>query len=534
MANSVNVNDYLKHFGKELITKEIEEFAIEEALKNSRYMFIQRRGKERYKIDPLTEQKVRLGKQQYGYCTYCNKEYETEGLQHNGSIICPGCGSKVKIKSTGMGRGILWDEAYFIHYEKSKIDKDAIVAKGIFLSRSYKGDYTNIKTYYEVESLYVFKINDPVMLTKNWDIEKQAYCWEKRNKVFQLNNFASRVYRATNLKSIDVAIKDTPYQYSMYKEYIDVANNEDGLKYFELFSKYPRVEDLTKLGFKNIVESKLRPRATYSAINWNGKSVFKMLKVNKRELKDLIAFDRVKTPCFMRLHQLNSKEKNKLTLEELKYLEILVEHEFEHFKELLTYTTIYKINKYVKVQEKYYTNKFFRPLLGVISDWRDYIRDCKKLKMDITKESVLFPKDLYTAHQNTIKQIKYQEDKALDKQIKKREEVINSKYSFEDEKYLIRAVTSTKEIIDEGKELHHCVGGYSKSHANGKTNILVIREKNNIDKPFYTMEINRNVIIQVRGKRNCPPTEELNNFLDEFKKLKINKSKNKNNDKKIS
>ena len=82
--------------------------------------------------------------------------------------------------------------------------------------------------------------------------------------------------------------------------------------------------------------------------------------------------------------------------------------------------------------------------------------------------------------------------------------------------------------------MHHCVGGYSKSHANGKTNILVIREKNNIDKPFYTMEINRNVIIQVRGKRNCPPTEELNNFLDEFKKLKINKSKNKNNDKKIS
>ena len=47
MANNVNVNDYLKHFGKELITKEIEEFAIEEALKHSRYMFIQRRGKER-------------------------------------------------------------------------------------------------------------------------------------------------------------------------------------------------------------------------------------------------------------------------------------------------------------------------------------------------------------------------------------------------------------------------------------------------------------------------------------------------------
>ena len=87
------VKEYLKHFGKKLITKEIEKFAIEEALKHSRYMFIERRGKERYSYDPLTEEKMRLGKQQYGYCTYCNKEYETEVLKHNQKTICPVCGS---------------------------------------------------------------------------------------------------------------------------------------------------------------------------------------------------------------------------------------------------------------------------------------------------------------------------------------------------------------------------------------------------------------------------------------------------------
>jgi len=51
------INEYLKHFGKELITKEIEEYATEVALKDSRYMFIERRGKERYSIDPLSLKK---------------------------------------------------------------------------------------------------------------------------------------------------------------------------------------------------------------------------------------------------------------------------------------------------------------------------------------------------------------------------------------------------------------------------------------------------------------------------------------------
>lgn len=516
---------YLKHFGGEIITKEIEEYVVEEALKHSRYMFIQRRGKERYSVDPLTEEKVRLGKQQYGYCTYCNKEYETEGLEHNGSIICPGCGSKVKIKSSGMSRKYLYDDAYFVHYEKSKIDKDVIVAKGIFVERSYKGDYKNIKTLYRVEALYIFKINDPVMLTdSSWDRMNGTYCWEKRNKVFSLTNYSHRVFRTTNLESIEAAIEGTPYQYSMYKEYM--SSYGDGLKFFELFSKYPRIEDLTKLGFKNIVEAKLNESGTYSSINWNGKSVFKMLRVNKGELKDLIAFDRVKTPCFMRLHQFNSKEKNKLTLAELKELERLIEYNFEDFKKILKYTSLYKFYKYINIQESKYIKKFHRGAL-TIKDWKDYIEDCKSLKMDITKESVLFPKDLYTAHQNTIKQIKYQEDEALDEKMKKREEEINKKYLFEDKKYIIRAVKSTKEIIGEGAALYHCVGGYAKSHSEGITNILVIRDKNDIDKPYYTMEIRSNKIIQVRGLRNCAPDKKLNKFLSKFKALKIEKVKNK-------
>lgn len=520
------VKGYLKHFGKNLITKEIEKFAIEEALKHSRYMFIERRGKERYTNDPLTEERIRLGKQQYGYCTYCNKEYETEGLKHNKETICPGCGSKVKVKSSGIGRKYLWDDAYFIHYEKSKIDKDVIVAKGVFAERSYKGDYKNIKNYYKVEALYIFKIKEPMMLTKSfWNMDQREYCWGKRKSVYSLNNFSGRVYRAVNLESIEDAIKETPYQYSMYRKYKD--HSEDSLRYFELLSKYPRVEDLTKLGFQEVIRTKLCNGQTHNVINWRGKTVFKMLRINKAELKELMNFEGRKSAYFLKLYQLNSKQKNKLSLDELKHLEMQTEDNPDRLQEILNYTTLYKAGKYIKKQEEIYIKKFYRGFLGVVYDWKDYIKDCKKLKMDIKKDSVLFPKDLYTAHQNTIKQIKYQEDKALDEKMNKREEEINKKYYFEDKDYIIRAVKSTKEIIDEGKALYHCVGGYAGSHAEGNTNILVIREKKNIDKPYYTIEIKNNRVAQVRGLRNCDPGKKLNKFIDKFKVLKIEKVKSK-------
>lgn len=504
MGNTIE--KYLDHFGKEIITKEIEEYAVEEALKHSRYIFTKRKGKK-----------------QYGYCTYCKNEFETEGLKHKTKSICPCCKSEVEIRASGIGRKYMIDESYFIYFEKSKIDKDVIIAKGIAADKSYKGDYKGSTIKYYIKALYIFEINNPIMLVNQfWGDNIKNF--RKTASIYPVTINSMNCVYSTDLNSLDKAIEGTPYQYSMYRQYTKEA---DVVKYLGLYSKYPKIEALTKLGFKELVKAKLWRYQTYSAINWNGDTVFKMLKVNRAELKELRAFEGRKTALFIKLYQLNSKEKNKLSLDELKKLEMHTEGDFEVFRDMLKLTSLYKASKYINKQEKAYVNKFYRGLLGVLKDWNDYIRDCKKLKMDISKESVLFPKDLYIAHQNTIKQVKYQEDKALDEKMKKREEEINKKYYFEDKNYIIRAVKSTKEIIDEGATLHHCVGGYAKSHAGGSTNILLIREKKNINKPYYTMEIKNNRIVQVRGLRNCDPEKKLNKFLDQFKALKIEKSINK-------
>ena len=76
--------------------------------------------------------------------------------------------------------------------------------------------------------------------------------------------------------------------------------------------------------------------------------------------------------------------------------------------------------------------------------------------------------------------------------------------------------------------LIHCVGTYAERYAEGTTNIVFIRRADEPAKPFYTMEISsRNEIVQVRGFRNCGMTEDVQDFVEHFKKEILSKLKRK-------
>jgi hypothetical protein len=145
--------------------------------------------------------------------------------------------------------------------------------------------------------------------------------------------------------------------------------------------------------------------------------------------------------------------------------------------------------------------------------------------MDLKNERILFPKNLYDAHQRTIKLIKMREDKELDKKIMARFKDIQKRFSFEYQGLMVRPINSHKELIAEGKHLQHCVASYAKSLAEGKTTILVIRKINRPNTPYYTMEIWNDQIIQVRGLKNCNPNEEVKKLVDSFKAKKLKASK---------
>ena len=92
-------------------------------------------------------------------------------------------------------------------------------------------------------------------------------------------------------------------------------------------------------------------------------------------------------------------------------------------------------------------------------------------------------------------------NKELEKKMEKFDKE-RAKLNYEEDDFLIRLPEKLSEIAMEGNALRHCVGGYTERHAMGNTTILFLRRKSKIDKPFYTIEVNRGNVVQIHGFGN--------------------------------
>lgn len=495
-----------------VISQEIVDYVTNVVLLDSRYIFTKRNG---------------IG-QQYSYCTHCKYTYRSENFKHNERVYCNKCNSFCTVKASGRGRKYLQDRGYFVWYDHSLKDKNSIVARGIYVVRDYSGPYTNVETKYTVTSMYLFEQGKSRMIDN--------YCWNntywrKRKSIISESTTSMQNIRSHySRESIERAVKGTPFQYSTWEKY----DYNEMLEFFDLASKYPCIEYLSKLGLTNLVKEKLRGHKTYSTINWRGKTLDKVLKLSKYEIKELkeIRDSNISLNYYsLFLFHQSKKDGSNFSLKDAVTLnKILPSYREDDIKEIHKYATLKQIIRYVKKQYIKKNEKHYFSSDMVIGTWKDYLRDCRELDMDLNKESILFPTNLYDAHQKTIKKIKYKADKALNDQLKIRLKKLK-KYQFEYKGLIIRPALSIQELIDEGNALDHCVGSYAKRYAKGQTTILFIRKKTNPNKPFYTMEIQDNRIIQTYGFDNKLPTKQVQAFIDTFTNEILN---NKRRERKIA
>ncbi|MBU3126770.1 PcfJ domain-containing protein [Clostridium tagluense] len=499
--------EYTEHFSDE-ISDGVKKYAIEEAFKFSRYIFT-RKDK----------------KQQYGYCTHCETEFKTYSLKHNEESTCPNCRSKVMVKSGGQGRKYMIDTVYFVFYEKSIKDPNVLIARGIQAQRDYRFDYHNVNTQYFLMAMYVFDATkgESTMLKHSYYGDR----FDRTSSICSLSGpFEQRGASVSySRESIEVAIKDTPFKYSQWDSYY----SGDMTKFFELYTKYPIIEYLTKEGLKGLVQNKLDGGLTHRAINWRGKTIFKILKISKQDLKQIKAQKINITFSFLKIFQDARKRNWNLTLEETTEVATKYLNYYDSLLNATKYSSMKKLLKYFSKQFNdyniYQTGHHYYDKGGVAGTFRDYISDCVVLGMDITKDQVVFPRDLFTAHQNTIKQINMQKNEKLDLLIRDRAEILK-KYIFECNGLMIRPAMSSQDLINESSALTHCVASsYTDSYAKGNTNIFFIRKTSELDKSYYTIEIKQDKIIQVHGKNNRSPTEDVQEFVKAFTKKKLTKKK---------
>jgi hypothetical protein len=86
----------------------------------------------------------------------------------------------------------------------------------------------------------------------------------------------------------------------------------------------------------------------------------------------------------------------------------------------------------------------------------------------------------------------------------------------EDKKFVVLVPKTTKDIIEEGTNLNHCVSSYVDRIIRGDTYIAFMRLKELQDTSLLTLEIKDNKLINAKGAYNRPIVEEEKKFLEMF------------------
>ena len=156
--------------------------------------------------------------------------------------------------------------------------------------------------------------------------------------------------------------------------------------------------------------------------------------------------------------------------------------------------------------------------------WEDYLTAAEAMGYQLHRENVLLPRSLGTAHDEATTQHRArleverqaaqrerdqqriaeqrERDRLMAATYAERKAKLDEKYSFALDGYIIRVPESGEEILDEGRKLQHCVGGYADRHMSGATTILFMRKAKKPDVPWLTIEMDGNKMRQIHGFKN--------------------------------
>ena len=313
--------------------------------------------------------------------------------------------------------------------------------------------------------------------------------------------------------------------------------------YLASYLKYPQLEYLVKLGLCN-----LTAQLSYEYILHDGKYIEDKLNLKAKNPKDLLELDshnlkllQVLNGDIIILDILRQAQKRGRVLkaEQVRLLLDKIRGCARYqVAGIVGYSSVEKTLNYIKKQLVVYKNKstliwyeradIDRITHRIISDWRDYLFMCGDLGRDIKNEFVLFPKNLYEAHELIIIDYARMKDEIKNKKIEALTDTLNVLYAFNYNDLFIRAPRNAKEIQNEGDCLHHCVASYIDRMGNGETSILFMRKKDNPEKPYITLEVKDNRLVQYQGLHNKLPSndderENVLNCIKAFEKSKLSK-----------
>lgn len=304
-------------------------------------------------------------------------------------------------------------------------------------------------------------------------------------------------------------IRKSPFRYCVAEE--AEPRLAKFLQFLTACCFYPRqIEMLMKAGMTGVVRDLVERGVKHTAvINWDETDPARAFKVSRQNLKIFLKTDRD-----IEILELFKKLKERATLSEC--------------ADWLSNGLIIRETMGAAKKWNLPPEKLMRYLYGFVGcaryggmsgmgvalrTWVDYLTAAEALGYQLHRENVLLPENLGAAHNEATAQ----HQKRLDRERKaaqrekerlmaatyeERRVKLEKKYGFAMDGYVIRIPAGRDEILNEGRKLQHCVGGYTDRHMRGDVTILFMREEKKPGVPWLTIEMDGNTLRQIHGYRN--------------------------------
>lgn len=469
-------------------------------------------------FDPiLFYESIGGGRRQY-WCTATRHTWQEGrgrlGGKHKDIMMCPHCDKPHKLLNVNkysyeMTTLQEWVHAIFIHADES----GALLISAGLLKRRFNWstlfgeiEWAPMRLYYIAPGkLQGWECGWNCGLQENaWrqsttirePFQPQMYTYDGSYAVIgadQVERSALRFCRLRDffLSETDIDLYDEPHEMRHV------------VKYLAAYAMFPTIELAERLGFYVPIDDlMLSGKKNARFLNWEGRTPAEFLKMSKPDAKAFVRWG-------MEFEDLRTWKTHAKELTFREYVDrcdcLGGSNAF-----LMARQASEKAGVKFAAGMKYIAKQMQGDLTPrdkerVIRLWKDYIDMADQLDYDMTDPTVLMPKNLRERHDAAAALIEFLKREKEEKLYEKRYKKLSKKFGFSAGGLTVVVPKNSDEIVQEGKTLKHCVGGYAARHMDGKVVILFIRKARRPERSFLTVELSTDDkprIRQVHGYRN--------------------------------